>query len=180
MAKRKFILTKEEEEALEIAYDYCAEASTKIRYQAVRLYGSRQNRYEMQEIQQICRCSVRSLLEWCQVYRCEGISGLVDKRLGGNRAYLSAIQKEELSQLLHQYSPSQWFSEKECVGHNNFWDVTLLSQVVKIKFNVIYKSMRTYHTLFADCDFSYQRTTHQYKSHNEFKVLEFEEQLEKK
>lgn len=176
MNKRKFALTSDQEKELEIAYDYCKEVHTRTRYQAVLLYG---RQYPVAEICQICRCQVRSLLGWCERYQKEGISGLVDKRDGGNRAQLSQVQKEELDQLLHQYRPRQWFSSAECAGAGEFWDVALLAKVVAKKFGVVYKSLSSYRTLFAACEFSYQRTTHQYKSHNEGKVLAFEEALEK-
>jgi transposase len=176
MLLRKFKLTVEQEKELEIAYDYCDEANTRTRYQAVRLYGTQ---YCVEDICQICRCSVRSLLEWCQRYQSEGISGLVDKRSGGNRARLSSAQKEELKQLLHQYRPNQWFSQAECGSNGEFWDIALLAKVVQKKFGVVYKSQTSYRTLFVECEFSYQRTTQQYKAHNEGKVMAFEEQLEK-
>ena len=176
MNKRKFTLTSEQEKALEIAYDYSDDGNTRTRYQAVRLYGKG---YRVKEVCQICRCQVRSLLEWCRRYQSEGISGLVDKRNGGNRAQLSEWQKEELQQFLQQYRPNQYFSLDVCAGQGEFWDIPLLAKVVQEKYGVVYKSPNSYRALFAACAFSYQRTTHQYKSHNEFKVMEFEEQLEK-
>jgi transposase len=176
MNKRKFTLPSEQENELEIAADYCEDANTRTRYQAVRLYGKQ---YPVHAVCEICRCQVRSLLDWCRRYQSEGISGLVDKRNGGNRAQLSEWQKEELRQLLHQYRPNQYFSLEVCAGHSEFWDVPLLAKVVQEKYGVVYKSQSTYRALFAECEFSYQRTTHQYKSHNECKVIEFEEQLEK-
>lgn len=176
MNKRKFTLTSEDEKELEIASDYCEDANTRTRYQAVRLYGKQ---YPVNEVCEICRCQVRSLLEWCRRYQSEGISGLVDQRNGGNRAQLSEWQKEELRQLLHQYRPNQYFSLEECAGHGEFWNVPLLAKLVEKKYRVVYRSQSTYRALFAECEFSYQRTTHQYRSHNEFKVIEFEEQLEK-
>lgn len=176
MNKRQFTLTSEQEKELEIAYDYGEDANTRTRYQAVRMYGKG---YPVKEINELCRCQVRSLLAWCRRYQSEGISGLVDKRNGGNRAQLSEWQKEALRQLLHQYRPNQYFSQEVCAGKGEFWDVPLLAQVVQAKYGVVYKSQSTYRALFAECEFSYQHTTHQYKSHNEFKVLEFEEQLEK-
>lgn len=176
MNKRKFTLTSEQENELAIASDYGKEANTRTRYQAVRLYGKA---YPVNEVCAICRCQVRSLLGWCRRYQSEGISGLVDKRNDGNRAQLSEWQKEELRQLLHQYRPNQYFSLEVCAGKGEFWDVPLLAKVIQEKYGVVYKSQSTYRALFAECEFSYQRTTHQYKSHNEFKVIEFEEQLEK-
>ena len=50
MAKRKFRLTETERKGLLQAYRVCKDASTRIRYQAVRLYGEG---YPEQEIEQI-------------------------------------------------------------------------------------------------------------------------------
>ena len=47
------------------------------------------------------------------------------------------------------------------------------------RYGLRYQSLTAYRTLLARCDFSYQRATKQYKSRNEFKVMDFEEQLEK-
>ena len=176
MNTRKFRLTSEQEKELEIAYDYCADAKTRTRYQAVRLYGKQ---YPIHDICQICRCQVRSLLDWCRRYQSEGISGLVDQRNGGNRTQMNEWQKEELRHFLHQYRPNQYFNLEVCAGKGEFWDIGLLAKVVQEKYGVVYKSQSSYRTLFTECEFSYQRTTHQYKSHNEFKVIEFEELLEK-
>ena len=86
MAKRKFRLTETERKELQQASRACKAASTRIRYQAVRLYGEG---YPEQEIEQITGCSRTSLMEWCRAYREDHSQGLVDKRAGGNRAKLS-------------------------------------------------------------------------------------------
>ena len=39
MAKRKFKLSKEQDQELKAAYHQCQDGQIKIRYQAVRLYG---------------------------------------------------------------------------------------------------------------------------------------------
>ena len=89
MAKRKFKLSKEQDQALKAAYHQCQHGQTKIRYQAVRLYG---NGYAVAEIEDITGCSRPSLMEWCRVYRQAGVVGLVDKRQGGNRAKMRRLR----------------------------------------------------------------------------------------
>src|SRR5512145_2363719 len=96
MAKRKFILTKAEQKELLRAYRQCKAASTRTRYQAVRLYAEG---YLEAEIEQISGCSRTSLMEWCRAYREDPSQGLVDKRVGGNRAKLRKLQLEELQQM---------------------------------------------------------------------------------
>jgi transposase len=102
MANRKFRLTDAEGKELLQAYRVCHDVGTRTRYQAVRLYGEG---YPEQEIEQMTGCSRTSLMEWCRAYRADHSQGLVDKRVGGNRAKLSKLQIEELQQMLHQYTP---------------------------------------------------------------------------
>lgn len=80
MAKRKFQLTDRQDKALLSAYSTCQDGATKIRYQAVRLYG---RGYPVTDIQHITNCSRTRLLEWVRAYQQHGVWGLVDKRAGG-------------------------------------------------------------------------------------------------
>lgn len=176
MRKRQFNLNEADEQALRVAYLSCRDGTTRIRYQAVRLYGTG---YAVADILHICDCSRRSLLEWCQRYQAEGIAGLVDHRLGGNHAHLRPLEIEELSRLLHTYTPVQLLGAAASTGDGTYWTVDDVRQVVLNRFGVSYKSITSYRTLLTRCGFSYQRATQQYKSHNGFKVMDFEEQLEK-
>ena len=63
MAKRKFKISEEQEKALKAAYQQSQDGATKIRYQAVPLYGQG---YQVSEIEQTTGCSRVSLLEWCR------------------------------------------------------------------------------------------------------------------
>jgi transposase len=176
MRKREFNLNETERHELQRAYDRCKDGATKVRYLAVRLYGSG---YAVSEIEAIVGCSHPSLMEWCRKYRTEGVAGLVDRRTGGNRAKLSAPQIEHLQQLLHQYTPRQWLGEAACRGAGSFWTVADLAQVVECEYGVCYKTKQSYYDLFAQCEFSRQRPGKQYKSRSEVKVMDFEAQLEK-
>jgi len=176
MRRRTFKLNATEIAALQGAYANCADGATRTRYQAVRLYGIS---YAVEEILLICGCSLRSLLEWCQRYRHEGLSGLCDHRAGGNRTRLLALEVEALGQLLHRYTPAQLLGAEHRHGDGTHWTLPDLQQVVEQRYGVRYKSLTSYRTLLARCDFSYQRATKQYKSRNEFSVIDFEEALEK-
>ena len=176
MRTRTFKLNGSQIQELQVAYLNCKDGATRSRYQAVRLYGSG---YAVAEILTICGGSLSSLLAWCQSYRCECMAGLVDHRLGGNRARLLPLEIETLSELLHRYTPAQLLGADGSRGDGAHWRVSDLQQVVLDKFGVRYQSMTSYRTLFVRCGFSYQRTAKQYKSHNAFKVIDFEEQLEK-
>jgi len=174
MAKRKFKLTEEERKELLQAYRRCKDADTRTRYQAVRLYGEGLSEVE---IEQITGCSRTSLMEWCRAYRADPSQGLVDKRIGGNRAKLSSLQVEELQHMLHQYTPKERLGSKASDGQ--FWSVDDLVLVVRERYGVDYQSRTSYVRLLHLCGFSYQKTEKVFKSHSETKVADFEEQLEK-
>ena len=176
MAKRKFILTEAERKDLLQAYRICKDASTRTRYQAVRLYGEG---YPVDEIMQITGCSRTSLMEWCRAYREDHAQGLVDKRAGGNRAKLSKLQIEALQQMLHQYTPKERLGSKASTADGQFWSVEDLVLIVGEQYGVEYQSRTSYTQLLHLCGFSYQKTEQVFKSRRETKVADFEEQLEK-
>ena len=176
MAKRKFILTKEQDQELKAAYHQCQDGQAKTRYQAVRLYG---NGYQVAEIQEITGCSRPSLMEWCRAYRQAGVVGLVDRRQGGNRAKMSAEQLAHLQQQLGGYTPRQILGAKNCYGSGEFWSIPDLARLLVRNYGITYKSASSYRDVFIRCDYSCQRPGTQYKSRNELQVLDFEQELEK-
>jgi len=176
MRQRAFQLTEAQACEMQGAYHNCQDAQTRTRYQAVRLYGQG---YPTREIEAICGCSRSSLMEWCRSYREAGVTGLVDQRVGGNRALLTPHQLERLQYLLGSHTPRQLFGVAGCVGTGQFWSVGDLAQLIQREFDVSYKSETSYRELLDKCGFSYQRPAKQYKSRAALKVAEFEEQLEK-
>lgn len=176
MAKRKFKLTEVERKELLRVYRVCKDAATRTRYQAVRLYGEG---YPEKEIERITGCSRTSLMEWCQAYREDHAQGLVDKRVGGNRAKLSTLQIEELQNTLHQYTPQERLGRKASTVAGQFWAVEDLVVLVRERYGVEYQSRTSYSSLLRLCDFSYQKTEKIFKSRSQTKVADFEEQLEK-
>ena len=176
MAKRKFTLTEAERKELLQAYRTCKNAATRTRYQAVRLYGEG---YPVEEIEQITGCSRTSLMEWCQAYGADHSQGLVDKRVGGNRAKLSKLQVEELHQVLHQYTPKERLGLRTNTADGQYWSVEDLALIVREQYGVEYQSRTSYSQLLHVCGFSYQKTEKVFKSRSQTKVADFEEQLEK-
>jgi len=176
MAKRKFKLTEAERKNLQKAYQASTDAGTRTRYQAVRLYGEG---YAEKEIEQITGCSRTSLMEWCRAYRADHSQGLVDHRIGGNRAKLSKLQIEELQQKLYRYTPKELFGARASRVDGQFWTVEDLMHVVREQYGVEYKSRTSYTSLLSLCGFSYQKTEKVFKSRSQTKVADFEEQLEK-
>ena len=176
MAKRKYKVTEEEEKELLSAYHHCKDGPTKIRYQAVRLYGQA---YSVKEIQHITNCSRTSLMEWVQAYRKQGIPGLVDKRTGGNSAKLSRLQIEDLSVRVHSATPEQIFGNKAATSTGQFWTNADLYRALQHWYGVQYRSRTSLLRLFRECGFSYHRAERVYKSRRESQVMEFQEQVEK-
>lgn len=176
MHRQRKKLTKDQVKELEVAQDSSSDKENALRYQAVRLYGTG---YPVNEIESICGCSRVSLMKWNRKYHQVGVIGLLDQRQGGNRAYLSSEQKEKLQGLLHQYRPNQLFAASHYEGDGQFWTVASLSWLIEREYGVRYKCLSSYHQLFDQCDFSYQRPTQQYLSRNEQNVMAFEEELEK-
>jgi len=184
VATRKFILTESQSNELQAAFRHCQNASTKIRYQTVRLYGTGKS---VTAILDICDCSRRSLMEWSSAYQSAGIAALTDHRRGGNRAKLKPHEIERIQHLLNRYTPAQLLGKDQAVGHGRsgpesgaFWNVADLTNLVKREFKTVFKSKVSYYTLLAKCEMSYQRPSKQYKSHSTAKLMAFEEGLEKK
>ncbi len=176
MRPRTFRLTEPQANELQAAYLHCQDTDTKTRFQAVRLYGLG---YRVAQIIDICACSPRSLLHWTRAYKERGLSALVDHRLGGNRARLRPEQIEALQNQLHRYTPAQLLGGDACSADGQFWSVADLAQLVQRAYGLTYQSPTSYRALLQKCGLSYQRPAKVYKSHNDFKVMEFEELLEK-
>jgi transposase len=176
MALRKFTLTDTQSAELRQAYDRTKDGPTRTRYQAVRLYGVG---YPVAQIADITGCSRTSLMDWCRLYSTQGIRGLVDGRLGGNRAKLTPDQRETVRAHLHLYTPRQIFGPTTATPDGAFWTVPDLTRALQEWFGVTWSSPSSYLALLADCGFSYQRAQKVFKSRSERDVLAFEEQLEK-
>lgn len=177
MTTRQFHLTQDQVRELTSTYTNCKDGLTRMRYQAVRLYGTG---YPVKEVIEITGCSRTSLMDWCRIYRTEGVAGLIDKRKGGNRDRFTEQQIAELSTRLQTYTPANLFGKTAATADGQFWTVEDLQRIVQQWYRVQYKARGSYHSLFARCGFSYQRPAKVYKSRSEAKIAEFEEQLEKK
>jgi transposase len=177
MARKRFQLTEEQVKELKRAYASCKDGPTRTRYQAVRLYGSG---YPTEEVMSITGCAWSTLMEWYRTYRRDGVTGLIDKRVGGNRAQLTEQQITELKDRLRTYTPASLFGPEAATADGQFWTVEDLYRAVRRWYSVCYRSRGSYHRLFDRCDFSYQRPAKVYKSRSDAKIAAFEEQFEKK
>lgn len=182
MKPRSLRLTEAEARELQAAYQHCQSAKAKTRYQAVRLYGTG---YTVPQIQDICGCLPRNLSNWTRAYQERGLPALLDHHLGGNRALLTPEQIEAVQTQLHRYTPAQRLGPDHsgpdcCVGDGQFWNAADIARLLEREFGVVYKSLTSYRALLQKCGLSYQRPAKQYKSRSEAKIMDFEEQLEKK
>ena len=105
--------------------------------------------------------------------------GLVDGRVGGNRAKLTPTQREMVRANLHQYTPRLLFGPATATAAGQFWTVPDLKRAVQEWFGVTWSSASSSLALLADCGFTSQRAQKVYKSRSERDILAFEEQLEK-
>jgi len=179
MGTRKFLLSATEASELVCAFQNCRNSDTKIRLQAVRLYGEG---YPVDQIQDICTCNSRTLLRWCANYRQGGIAALCDQRKGGNRAKLTQENLRKIEQQLHRYTPAQLLGKGHTTGpdEGTYWNVPDLARLLDQEYGVVFQTNGSYYQLLAKCAMTYQRPAKQYKSHSATKLMAFEEALEKK
>lgn len=177
MAKRQFKLSDQEVKKLVQSEDRVGNVRELRRLQAVRLYGTG---YAVDEITKITGCSWRSLMDWCQAYRAEGIAGLASKWQGQNAAKLTHEQRTELREKVNAYRPDQVLAADVRISQGQFWTVSDLKLVIQEWYGVSYRSRSSYQRLLHDCRLSVQRTAKQYRSRpNDRRIADFEAELEK-
>jgi transposase len=145
MVKRIFILTPTEASILEKILKTCTDDPTCDRLQAVLWYGTG---LPAAEITARLGCSRSSLMSWCQAYRTSGVTGLLDRRLGGNNARLSPEQITELKEHLRTLTPRDVFSRKAATPVGLEWTVPDLYRLLRMWYGVTYRSRTSYYNLF--------------------------------
>ena len=178
MAKRRFQLTDEEQQAFERAERQARDAYELRRLQAVRLYGSG---IPTSEITRLIHASERRIREWTQKYGQQGLEGLKSQWQGENALKLSREQRADLRRRVQQYRPDQVMSADVRISRGQFWTVSDLQIMVKAWYEVEYSTIDSYRTLLHECGLSYQRTEKVYRSQPDAQtVADFEAELEKK
>jgi len=178
MAKRQFQLTDEEIKAFERAEGQTRDAYELRRLQAVRLYGSG---VPTQNIVQLVQCSDRRIREWAHKYQQQGMEGLKSQWQGDNALKLSRDQRADLKQRVHDYHPDQVIAPDVRISQGQFWTVSDLQLVVKVWYDVEYRTQGSYRRLLHECGLSYQQTEQVYRSRPDAQtVADFEAELEKK
>jgi transposase len=176
MPRRRARLTEQQETQLRQAFAACKDGPTRTRYQAVLMYGVG---YPVEEIISLTGCSRTSLMDWYRQYRAHGTEGLIDRRVGGNRAKLKPAELQDLRARLHEYSPADLFGPLAATADGQHWTVPDLHHAIEQWYGVSYQSPTSLRRIFHRCGFSYQRPAKVFKSRSAAKVAEFEEQLEK-
>lgn len=176
MPRSRITLAPDALSALHAAELQEKDGPTRTRLQAVRLYALG---YSVPDMQTITACSRSRLLEWWRAYRQDGVAALADHRIGGNNYKLTAAQRAEVRQYLHQYTPKSRFGPTAATPTGQFWTLADLRRAVTEWFGVTFTSPTSYYMLFAACDFSYQRPNQVFKSRRATAALDFEVMTEK-
>ena len=178
MAKRQFILTEQESNELRRAEAETSNTQELRRLQGVRLYGEGK---PVADILDVIGGSWRSLMEWCQRYRAEGIAGLASKYQGQNAAKMTQEQRTDLAEKINQYRPGQVIVAEIRESKGQFWTISDLKIVVEEWYGVTYQSETSYRSLLHACRFSLQKPESCYRHRpDDLTVVEFEAEIEKK
>lgn len=161
MAKRHFHLTPDQIGALWRAYENADDAQEQRRWQAVRLYGEG---WRVDDIEAITGCSETSLRRWARQYRQQGVDGLRSQWRGGNRARLSAVQREQVKATVQQTRPDQVLGAQQRRRELPFWTVEDVMVLVEQRYGVRWHSRTSYLTLLHECGLRVQRVNKQYRS----------------
>jgi len=176
MAKRTFHLSDAAARALLAAELSTSDAAFRTRLQA----GSASRwQFPLAQITIICSCPRSTLMLWCRLYREGGIAALQDHRVGGNSAKLTPKQLTGLSAKLRLYTPRSLFGADTATTDGQAWTLPDLRRAVQFWYGLSYKSVASYYTLFARCDYTFHQPTKVFKSRNEAAVMQFETLLEK-
>lgn len=154
MVTRSFALVPEEISTLEQILETCTDDPSCSRLQAVIWYGTG---LPTAEIMSRLGCSRSSLLSWCQAYRISGVTGLLDRRLGGNNCRLTPAQIADLQERLWTLTPREVFSRKTATPDGLEWTVHDLYRAVRMWYGVVYRSRISYYNLFARLGFKSPR-----------------------
>jgi len=72
------------------------------------------------------------------------------------------------------------FGAEGGTADGQFWTTLDLARAIQKWYGVEYGSRSSYARIFALCEFSFQKAEKVFKSRSQFKMADFEEQLEKK
>lgn len=178
MKQRQFRLTDKQIRELAAREGQTRDALELRRLQAVRLYGSDEG---IEAVHRVSGVSRRTIQRWVTHYENRGIAGLKAGWVGGNRRKLSEQQRTALALELRERRPSELLGVEERVRSGEFWTIEDVQHWVKKCYGVVYRSVRSYHSLLTESGLSYQHPEHIYRSRpSEVVIVDFEAEAEKK
>lgn len=143
-----------------------------IRVQAVLL---KKKRYSLKQISDISNKKLVTIQGWITCYNQNGIEGLKTKEKETPSHYtLTKEQKDHIKKLIAEHKP------KDYGLSSDFWSASTLKQLVKDKFKVEYKTVKSYRELLKYCGFSYQKAEYIDRRKNSGQTEHFKKHFEKK
>lgn len=102
----------------------------------------------------------RSVLIFRQRYLRSGLKGLEHKRKGKPKVLLSPFQRDEIIHFLKNTSPID-HGYKE-----HYWSTLILGDFIQRKYDVIYKTKKTFYLLFEEAKMSFHKSGQVYENHD--------------
>lgn len=138
------------------------------RAQAILLVN---DEYAYRVIEELTRFKERAVLVFRQRYLRDGLKGIVHKRKGSPKRLLSRDQRSEIIKILMETTP------KDHGYAVDFWTTTILSQVIKEKYGVAYKTKRPFYLLFEEARFTFHKPGKVYEKRDEEKVKMWKDEV---
>lgn len=166
-------LSKEMVGDLEKAFRKEKNGKQKIRYQALLLLAKG---FKRQPVSEIVGISPGRIRQWVTLYNKNGLFGLLLKPAPGNHHLLTKEQKAIIKDLIITQTPKD-LGLIDIEG--KFWNIPLLRELVKQKFNLTYKTLDSYRRLLIWCGFSFHKPAKVNNKQNKHSRVRFEEILKK-
>ena len=166
-------LSKEMVGDLEKAFRKEKSGKQKIRYQALLLLAKG---FKRQQVAEIVGISPGRIRQWVSMYHKDGLLGLLLKNAPGNHHLLTKEQKQAIKDLISTHTPEE-LGLIDLEG--KFWNIPLLRELVKQKFNLIYKNQDSYRRLLHFCGFSFHKPAKVNQRQKEGDRVHFEDILKK-
>jgi transposase len=166
-------LSKEMVGDLEKAFRKEKLGKQKIRYQALLLLAKGFKRRQVGEIVGISPGRIR---QWVSLYHRNGLLGLALKSAPGNNHLLTKEQKKVIKKIITTQTPK----DLDLIDlEGKFWNIPLLRELVKQKFNLTYKTADSYRRLLHFCGFSFHKPVKVNQRQKNGDKVRFEETLKK-
>lgn len=113
----------------------------------------------------------RQIFKYRSYYLKTGLQALTNKRKGKPNCLLSKVQREEILEWLKETSP------KEHGYESDFWSTSILGELIKEKYRVIYRSKKPFYLLFQEAKFTFHKPGKVYEKRDEAKVQAWKEEV---